>query len=386
MVDRRMTLSRRARCLVVVAAVAGMGTAVAGCGDSSTGQKTAAAAPSAASSGLQEAEKFVAAHKSAPTSVGALEPLSKRPPQGKKLVYLSCGVPLCTLIGQGVQEAAQQLGWKVQQLTAGALPETVSNAWNQALRLKPDGVLSVTGSRALYKRQQAEFASRGVPHVAQAVLDPTNDGLIAVLSGPKNYVERGKWMANWVVADTKAKANVLYFTTPDFPIVNSTLDGFKAEIKRLCDTCAVESHDVPTSSIGKELPSQVVNAAQRNPKANYVVVPYGDVTIGIPQALQAAGLANRVKVIAANPALTNLANIKSGTAEVASVAEGNKMSGWMMVDAIARKLVGDKLPLDTYARLPPHQYLTADSIEDPKQPYVGVAGYQDEFERLWQLR
>jgi ribose transport system substrate-binding protein len=222
--------------------------------------------------------------------------------------------------------------------------------------------------------------------VAQAVLDPTGDGLIAVLSGRQNYTDRGKWMANWVVADTKGKANVLYFTTPDFPVVTPSLEGFKGEVKRLCPSCSVESYDVPTSSIGKKLPSDVVTAAQRNPEANYVVVPYGDMTIGVAQALSAAGLADRVKVVSANPALTNLENIKSGTAEVASVAEGNQMSGWMMVDAVARKLVGDKLPLEQYETLPPHQYLTADNIENPKQPYVGVPGYQQKFESLWKLR
>ncbi|MEA2252973.1 MAG: ribose transport system substrate-binding protein [Solirubrobacteraceae bacterium] len=389
--ESRRALSPRVPSLML-AAVAALGIAVAGCGSSdtqkssSTAGGTAPAKTSSEPAGVQEAEKFVADHSAAPTSIGDLPPLSKKPPTGKKILYLSCGVPLCTLIGKGVQDATKQLGWSFQTLTAGALPETVSNAWNQAVRLKPDAVLSVAAPTVLYKKQQAELGKETIGHVAQAILDQPGNGLIAVLSGRQNYIDRGKWMANWVVADTKGKANVLYFTTPDFPIVTPSVEGFKSEVARLCPTCKVDAHEVPTSSIGKALPNDVVTAAQRNPEANYVVVPYGDMTIGIPQALQAAGLASRVKVVSANPALTNLANIKSGTAEVASVAEGNQMSGWMMVDAVVRKLVGDELPLAQYETLPPHQYLTAANIDDPKVPYVGVPDYQAKFESLWKLR
>jgi ABC-type sugar transport system substrate-binding protein len=384
--------SRGLRSLMPMAIiVASLGFVACGDSDSDSGSAETPAAQETTQStatqspGVEEAKKFVADNSEAPTSIGDLQPVSKKPPSGKSIVYLSCGVPLCTLIGQGVKAATDALGWEYKELVAGGSPETVANAWNQALRLQPDAVLSVAAPTVLYEKQQKELGEKAIGHVAQAVSDPLGDGLIAVISSAKNYIARGEWMANYVVADTDGKADVLYFTTPDFPIVTPSLEGFTNELKRLCESCSVESQEVPLTDIGKKLPNTIVTAAQRNPDANYVVVPFGDMTIGVPQALEAAGLADKVKVISANPALTNLDNISSGTAEVASVAEANQVSGWQMVDPVVRSLTGDDLPLDVYELLPEHQFLTADNIGDPKQPYPGPDGYEDMFRELWKL-
>jgi hypothetical protein len=61
------------------------------------------------------------------------------------------------------------------------------------------------------------------------------------------------------------------------------------------------------------------------------------------------------------------------------------MEGWYMVDAALRSLQKMEIPQGVYDS-PPRQILTKENITDPKQPYVGVPGFQDQFKKLWKVQ
>lgn len=381
----RVSLSRR-HLSVMAALVLGSAVLAAGCGSSS--DKSTASNPAAATvsssgnAGVAEAQKFVDQHLAAPTSVGVNAPVAKGPPKGRSVVYLDCGVPVCGTIGDGVQAATAKLGWKFQKLVAGSVPEKVANAWQQVLQLHPDAVISAGIPEVLFAKQLARYAAAGGVYVGGSVLDPVKDGLIAVISGRSDYVQTGQSDARWVIADSKGKANTVLFTVPDFPVQVVLKDALSKDYKGLCPSCHLSVEAVAAASIGKDLPSQVVSYVQKNPDTNYIVMGFGDMTVGVPEALRAAGLADKVKIIAGYASPINQQHVRDGQSEKVTVAHPDLMSGWLMTDALVRNFTGTKLPNDQYEKLP-FQYLTADSVGDPKLPYVGVQSYQQQFEKLW---
>ncbi|MCZ4537376.1 hypothetical protein O4159_18340 [Gordonia terrae] len=86
------------------------------------------------------------------------------------------------------------------------------------------------------------------------------------------------------------------------------------------------------------------------------------------------------------PTPANLASLKDGDDSV-WVGFPVQILGWRVIDMLARQFNGDDLKPADDAFLPT-QLLNSDNIGtavlDPKTGfYVGVADYQDQFEKLW---
>lgn len=364
---------------LTVALAAGCGEdKPSGSGGSATGQSAESEAP-----GVAKAKAFVEAHLKPPTSIGLDEPLPAKPEPGKQIAYLECAAPVCGSVGRAVKAAGETLGWTVKITPTGATPETITQAFDSVIRQKPDAVIQAGNPRALFEGQLKKLEAAGIPYIADAVAEERGGAEIAIVSDASTYAERGRWMARWVVADTEGKANSVFFSVPDFPIIVALQKGFQEEYKALCPMCKLDVIDVPLTGLGKDFPSQVVSATQRNPDINYLVTGYGDMTLGVPQALRGANLAERVGIVSQAGQPQNFKNITKGL-ESANVPYPDNEGGWMLIDAAARHFAEVDLPHDVYLATM-SQYLTADTIKDPNTNWVGVADYKEQFKKLWKV-
>jgi ribose transport system substrate-binding protein len=367
----------------------------AGCGGSDDSSGSTEANTEASTEGetggsgsalVEEAAEFVAEKEEAPTSVGEFEPLSKTPPKGITFVGLGVGTAGGLQYNEGQKAASAPLGWKYQYLEGGSTPQSVTTAWNQLLRIKPDAIGSIGIPTELFASQLKQLTGEGVLHTADGLPEPAGSPeILANVGSEPTYLNRGEWMAKWIIADSEATANALYITAAEYPILEFSESSF-GETMKSCPDCKSKVLSVPASAIGKELPSQVVSEIQRDPDIDYVAVGFGDLTTGVPEALQAAGLSEKVKLVSANPTTRNLEGIEEGT-ESAAVGEGGEMAGWLMIDSIARKLAGDELPLESYASVP-LRLITSKNIGDIKEDATSleiVPGYKEQFEKLWGL-
>ena len=87
-------------------------------------------------------------------------------------------------------------------------------------------------------------------------------------------------------------------------------------------------------------PQQIVAELRSNPDINYVVVDEGNMMIGLPQAMQAAGITD-VPVIGQYPSETTLEYLKDGTIVKAIVMTQQADAMWQAADVLARALAGD---------------------------------------------
>ena len=391
------------RTSITIAVASTLLLAAAGCGSSkSTGSATtssvagsaaaetsAAPASSAAASDPVEVaksnlDKFIAV----PTDIGVEEKLAKKP-VGKTLYFMQCSAPVCAGMGDAAVAAAELLGMTVTRVDLGATPDTVAQAWDKAVQAKPDGIIGTGFPPELYAKQLATLSAEGVPYMAvgfsncDTLRDPCADapsGITVNYFGRPDVDVLGGLMADYVIADSGGKGHSVFFHIPDFNLHVPELAAFKREMAAVCPNCSADAVPAQVLDIGTQLPQAVVGYVQAHPETNYVVMAFGDMAIGVPEALAAAGLSGKVKIISMASGAAGFNYIKAGQGQVVDFGYPNGLAAWRAVDGIARVLAGQELspkPL-------PRQMIEADDLTfDVNGDWPGVADFKDEFKALW---
>jgi ABC-type sugar transport system substrate-binding protein len=230
--------------------------------------------------------------------------------------------------------------------------------------------------------QLAQLKSKGIPYVSVSSVSPVDGEMIANFTAAPEIAQAGKLTADWIIADSNADAHVAYFWDPSLSQNKPGTDAFVAEMTSACPNCSVDAETTNfLSGIGTTDPPQIVSFLQRNPNVNYLVIGIGSGSAGVAQALAAAGLAGKVKIVSRLADPSNFKNIQQGS-EVMGLTEETFEAGWRMVDVLIRHMEGasfDPTPIDTI-----HIITKANLPADISQPYA-VPNYQSYFEKAWLL-
>jgi ribose transport system substrate-binding protein len=362
---------------------------IAGCGSSSSSSTSSSGSSTSASSGsssnpqLAEAKKLAAAGQKAPSSIVVDKPLSKKPPAGKRIIFLRCSQPVCQGFQQGLAPAAKALGWNMKYQPFESTPEGIQSAMTAAIKARPDGIFETGIDYAILKSVLPAAQKAGIPIVSGYEPTAPSPPIIAnVADGPRNQLAP-KLAADWIAADSNGKAHVAVFSIKVFPILTYTTKAFTAELKRVCPDCSVKEIDQQVTDVGTKIPANAVSNLQRDPKLDYLAFAFGDMSNGVPAALKAAGL--NAKIIgygAGSP--SNLANVAKGI-EAAETAYSIPYGGWRALDAFARKFVGDDPSIDTTSVNPGQIFTKANAPSGTSWDYSVAPDYQAEFKKLWHV-
>jgi ABC-type sugar transport system substrate-binding protein len=258
-----------------------------------------------------------------------------------------------------------------------------------ALQQNPD-VIGITGiPSAAIKPQLKAAADAGVPVVvcSPGPEEPSAETYAAICSqttGPD-----GENLAKWAIKDSGGKANMVMVTIPSFPSLQTTVDGLDNTAAKYCPGCSTGELDLTVDDLaGGQVASKLVAYLQTHPDTNYVVFNFGDLEIGVPEALKAAGFDKKVKLIGNGAGPQQFQGIIDGGMDAAWVAYPAVYEGWQLVDAALRVVDGGQVP-DGYqkelASLPSYIVDTPEAAKAlaPSFDYDGPAGYQDQFKQLW---
>ena len=308
-----------------------------------------------------------------------LPPVGKSIPTGKTINFITCPVAICTEVGNGVEEAATALGWKVSVVANDQTPAGYKEAWKQIAQNPGDGVVN-SGPALPYSAITAEMDQAGVPVVSSTSPSPVDGHLISVIASSSGIKLEGELQANWVIQDAGKPVKSVFVYDPSIPALVDAWPGYQEAMKKNCPDCEVDLLKVSVAQIGPALAQQVVGHLQSNPDVAYVGFGLGDLAIGVPGALRAAGLQDQVKITtrAATPA--NLVDVKSGGITAAFTSEVYE-SGWRTVDKLARSFAG--APIGEPYPLGINRLITKDNIPtDVTVPYT-VPDYAAAFKKAW---
>lgn len=347
---------------------------------SACGSSDASGSGSVDEAGLKAAEATVAKASERPTTIPVTEPVGKPIPTGKKITFVSCGVEACAIQGPILAAGAKSLGWTVDQVATDGSAEKVQGAIDSAIRNGSDAVILNAADRDAYAKQIADAKKAGVQFVTCCSLATAGDGLLYNTATDKQNGPIGDYLAAEVVADSKGKANALYVNISAFEILKQVGASFDEGVKKYCDSCSVENLDIPLTSLGKDAPDRIISYLRSHPKVNYVALSVTDALgAGLPAALKAAGLGDKVKIVGQGGGTQNFTDMKAGS--VHALVPGDLFSyDYLMLDALARHWAG--VPLNDAG--PPYWLVKKDTVPtDTSKPFPVIEDYKAQYEKLW---
>lgn len=367
------------RILGAGAAALALGLLLAGC----SGDEQSAGPADATDAVSQQAYELIEAQLERPTSVGVDVPLEGDIAADKVIYWMQCSSPACAVVGGAIKEATDAVGWELKTIDAGLTPESVKAAWQQAVLGDPDAVITSGFSRALYEEELQQLAERDVPVLNMTTAEAPEDGITAAQKWGPDFTAQGERLANYVLSESGEETNAVAFSISVFPNIGLVSDAFVDTIKSSCADCGVEVVDIPVDALGGDLPTRVVTYLQSHPDVNSVYMGYSDMMIGVPAALDAAGIStDAVRFVTLDTSPTTSVYLENGDYLVAVDTSPTWEASWRHIDFLLRYFNGESTDVSTAHTLPTW-IVTKDTLPTSTENFPLVVDYADQYKALW---
>jgi ABC-type sugar transport system substrate-binding protein len=393
---------RVTRVIAVLLVVSLAALALAACGSSSssssssspeeaTSSEPASSESSGEESSGEEGTQTVAEAKAAlkkyeqrPTSLGEEPfetPVGKPIPSGKKISFIDCGAPICVVESEIAAEAAESLGWTSKAIQTNGTPQQRQNAWVQALRENPDGILFGGGTRAELQQYFTQAKEENIPVASCCFVEP--DGTQALGNGigynigwNQAKVDSPVW-ASWINAESNGEGDAVFVSLPGSTAIEADATELKSKLGEYCPKCSLDTLGI--GEPGPNTPTLIVTYLRSHPDVKYVVLGADNALAeGLPAALSAAGLSD-IQVTGEGPSTEGLQSIEAGE-QNSTIWFPIYEYMYGMVDFVARSLAGaETLPAYT----PPAWLLTQGNIPSTTEYFPQVPNLKAQFAKLW---
>ncbi|WP_028655105.1 sugar ABC transporter substrate-binding protein [Nocardioides sp. J54] len=322
-----------------------------------------------------------------PTSIGLEAPV-RSVPKDKELAYLQCGLPACEALGKALKEAVAAVGWELEVIATGATPEEIKNAWAQAVRLGPDGVIGLGHDRRFFEDELGTLEAKGIPVLRLNMVDPAGGGVTGVLLGRDTYEAAGETIARYTLSRAGDQLNAVAVTVGEvLPSLEVMAASYKATVEEACEQCRVEVLELPSTSVGKDLPTRVAAHLRRNPDVNWLEIGLSDMVVGLPAALRSAGLTPADVQVVGLGAYNVAANqyLADGEFLTAVLTAASDEEMWRAVDFFIRSFNGEDTTPSTDRATWPEWIVTKETLPTATETYPTVEDYREQYLALWGL-
>ncbi len=351
-------------------------------GSSASGSSASGSSASGQGVNKEAAQKAIAPYIGQTSAFPISEPLSKPVPAGTQFAYLQCGTQNCAFAGQIVNSAVKALGGTLTTINSGATAATAQAAASSVLTLKPAALILAGIDPRQYGDSLQKISAAGIKIVSISVsVDTKPFGITANYLGAQTFQLVGRLMADWVVANKGANANVAFYSVPEITFTPIMAKAFEEELTKNCSSCKVRNVSIGVATLGTTAPRTVVTDLQSHRNTNVAVFSVADLASGVPAAMSAAGLSTTTVVYSPGPG--NLQDIKNGKATV-GLAIDFASSIWVAVDVAARLIEGGQPTASEQAGDASFQFLGQKDITfDPSHGWLAYPDYQQRFTKLW---
>jgi ribose transport system substrate-binding protein len=291
-------------------------------------------------------------------------------------------------VSKGVEEAGKTIGWTVRVIDGQGSVSARTAALNQALALKPAGIVvggfDVTEQKVAF----ANAAKSGIPlvgwHAGEKPGPNDKAGLYANVTTVTDDV--ADVAASWAVVDGGGKAGVVIFTDSQYAIAVYKARAMEAVIKR-CGGCTVLSfEDSPIAESSTRMPQLTTALLQRFGDKWTHSLAINDLYFDfMGPSLTAAGKkgdGNPKAVSAGDGSEAAYQRIRSKRYQAGTVPEPLNLQGWQIVDELNRAFA--KQPWSGY--VPKVHLVTAENVGKdggPNNVFDPDSGYRNEYKKIW---
>jgi len=371
--------------------------AVTGCssGDSATESPTASG--SAAATGTADVSAAQANIEQASQPINEFTPpgpaIDASSVAGKTVYFVPAqyAVPLFAAVGNSLTSALAEAGVNVQICDGKANPSNIADCMTQAINAQAGAVVtgSIPSELASVAFQQVQDA--GIPLVNALTIpagpgEPTKVGYIT-----PDFIGFQQTMADYVIANSDAKANVLLLKATDTPATILWADQAAAYYAEACPDCKVTTVETSTGQLDK-LPSLVSSAMITDSSIDWIHVEFDSLVQPTIQGLQSAPNADSVKLVSMDGTLPVMQLIQEGRDGMAADMGYNLDAfGWYTADQALRMMTGnpsvqnDLFPFSRLFTAENTGDLTLTAEAQGTGEWFGTADYQSGFKTLWGL-
>jgi ribose transport system substrate-binding protein len=291
--------------------------------------------------------------------------------------------------GDGAQEAAKVIGWDLRILDGQGSVQGRTTALNQAIALKPDGI--ILGN--VDAREQApviqKAGSLGVKmvgwHVAAAPGPVPN--LPVITNVTTNPSDVAKAAAYYAVVDSNGTAKVMLFKDSITTISTAKTDASAAIIKQCAGCEILGTEDTPMGDLANRMPSLTTSLLTRHGGTWTHSIAVNDLYFDFSApSLQSAGVdpvnGYPRQISSGDGSVTAFQRIRQRRYQIGTVAEPLRLQGWMTIDELNRAFAGQ--PPSGYVP-PPHLFVASNLHRDggPQNTYDPENGYTDIYRKIW---
>jgi ribose transport system substrate-binding protein len=291
-------------------------------------------------------------------------------------------------VAQAVEEAARTIGWSVRLIDGQGSISGRSAALNQAIALKPDGI--VLGS--VDAKEQAalihQASSHGIRIIGWHALSKpgpaAQDGIFTNLATDPLDVAKASVM--YAIATSDGKAGVVILTDSTYEIATTKSSAMEALVRQCSGCQLLKVEDTPLSDTATRIPQLTSTLLQRYGAKWTWALTINDLPFDfMAPTLQQAGYKGTgplLGVSAGNGSESAFQRIRNHDYQVATVAEPVSQQGWQAVDELNRAFAG--APPSGYAA-PVHLVTAANIAFDGGKDnrYDPDNHYRDVYRRIW---
>lgn len=356
---------------------------VTACGSSPGSDAGASGGATAGTVDIAAAKAAIAPYVGQPSAFPVNEPFSQSVKKGMKFVYLQADTPVAALSGALLEPAIETLGATMTVVKAGSTATSSQAAASSALALKPDAVLLTGIEPAVFGGALKKLSDAGIVVVSISISEDVKPfGITFNFMGANVNVLRGQLLADWVIVNKGADADVVFYGVPELAFSQGMETAFGKEMKAKCSSCTVRVAQIGLATVGTTAPNTIVNDLQSHPQTNVAVFASAEAAAGLPPAMKVAGISG-VDTLGFAPTPGILQQIKDGGI-TAGLAVDFPVSMWASVDAAARLVAGDEPTASQVAGDVPMQFLEKDDITfDPSKGWTGYPDFAQRFTTLW---
>ena len=311
---------------------------------------------------------------------------------GKKLViYVSADQRNggATGVGDGAAEAAKVMGWDFRVLDGQGSVQLRTSALNQAIALKPDGIILGTVDAHEQAPVIEKAASMGIKivgwHASGAPGPVKEPPVFTNITTDPNDVAKAAGL--YAVADSNGKAGVILFTDSIYAIATAKTNA-EAEAIKGCKGCKVLAiEDTPIGDLANRMGQLTTSLLAKYGKEWTYSIAVNDLYFDFSApSLQSAGINAATgyprQISAGDGSVPAFQRIRQKRYQIATVAEPLHLHGWMCIDEMNRAFAGQ--PPSGFVP-PPHLFIASNLNRDggPNNLYDPENNYKAIYRKIW---
>jgi ribose transport system substrate-binding protein len=291
-------------------------------------------------------------------------------------------------VGDGVKEACEALGWQFRLIDGQGTTNGQTAAIQQAIALKPDGIVLGTIDAASQKTAIAAAVAQGIKVIgwhSAGTPGPWPD-LNLITNIESDPVQTGAVSGAYTVAMANGQAGVVVFTDSAYAIAIVKHDAMMAAVNGVEGSSILELVDTPIAEVQTRMPGITTGLYQQyGAQLNWMIAVndlYFDFAIPTLRTLGVPPSGPPQMVSGGDGSVSAYDRVRQGQYQSATIPEPLNLHGWQAIDEMNRAFAG--APPSGYVT--PVHLVTMDNIGvdgGPNNIFDPDNGYRDQYKKIW---